>query len=165
MTRVRRISRAVVEEVHAEYGGEARRAANGFLRRHRPRNPEDVHGEAGVLFCEALLRYDEARGDFGPWVRYYVGKNLTEQARTLARRPVTVPLPHALSCAPGFNLARFLAELGPDACLVVRLALGGTTGTAGGKGGRSLLRRRLREWGWGLERIMESFREITDALT
>lgn len=154
------------------------------IRRHRIKyggDLDDLASDANALFLLAYESYDEARGSFDQWVRYFVGKQLlTQRVKEVMRNNrLSRVTDYDLNQYEegGSSLAELLDELSEDAQTVVQLTLDPNADIR-----LSLLQRGartkptphrlwtsvvefLKDCDWSPERIAESFREIRDALS
>ncbi len=149
---------------------------------------ENCHGEfddylsaANEAFVEAFHSYVPGRSQFTTWtynrVRWRLIRSVNERNRHAERTTGEIDLDGFAKPSP-FDLMSWTAELSDDAGVVVRLLVQTpiemgeevaklTRGRSTIKASdiRCGLARQLREAGWTVARIVESFSEIREALT
>jgi len=145
------VIRSVVRRFVRKYGGDR----------------DEVLGRANVLFMEAHEKYVPSRGRFLPWLRFMLWRCLHDELRkTLYRKNILNPVgSEGLELFPDkrstFDVSALLDELSADAACVVNLTLDQASGPASK---HQVIIPFLREAGWTIDRIMESFDEIRRAL-
>ena len=121
---------------------------------------EELRAEANYHFAEALQSFNPTMGTLRKHVGWRVWYGMFETMRTRCRRKAITDRenvePDTLPARRRSWLDTVLRELSEDARLVVGAALE--------TGSRNSLVRLLEEWGWCGRRIVETFREIREAL-
>lgn len=124
---------------------------------------DELVSEAHEHYSRALTTYDSTRAKITTHIGYRIWKGLLETARTKGRRGrllQQIDMDLGTWREKGqFNPRMFLSELSNDAALVVSLVW-----AAERKPGKRRVIRHLLSLGWAAERVLESFREIREAL-
>jgi sigma-70-like protein len=149
-----------------------------FCSRHRHLDFNEMLSLANLTFVKCLTSYDHRRSSFSTHVYLRVRYRLLEEYRELARKAgvhkhCDTPVETCPSKKNDFWLVEFLDELSDDATTVVSLVFSGRdvphvlsemrSGTPATI--RKAIRTVLHEIGWTSTRIIESFAEITKALS
>lgn len=97
----------------------------------RRQEAQELIAEANLLFLEAYQRYDDSKGNFPSWVRYFIYKQLLERCRRqcmrnkrLKQRDVDLEMAIHAKERSQFDLGDFFDELSDDARAIVKLTLG-----------------------------------------
>ena len=138
---------------------------------------EDYVSAGNEAFVDAYRSYDERRGTaFSTWVWWKIRGAVSSEIKQTKVQQHTVASGEDvdLDVLPGrsnFDLSRFASELSEDARTVVKLALESSDRIEdvlhhrdAGPTIKHGLRRKLSAMRWTLERILESFDEIREAL-
>lgn len=175
------MGRAVITETYSD----VRSLLDKLVRSHKRRyggNYDDLRADANSLFVEAYDSFDDNKGDFFTWVKYFVWIRLLYarrlQLRETKRYEDYDPDFVGRNDPNYFNLDEFLDGLSEDAAYVVRMALnppkkivrmltrgertGGTRGRPKEMG--HAIREYLTKIGWTFRRVATSFNEIRKAL-
>jgi hypothetical protein len=170
------------QDIHAEIYEECRLlicdTVHKFIRRYGGEYDE-LFANANTLYMQARQNYASDRGTkFSTWLRYYVWKNLLEELRHNVSRNkrlprVSVELTTCSVKAPvEYDTEILLKRVSPEAAQVLRLILDAPSEVReaiAAKGDqprnwRSMLRSTLKDLGWTLDQIEDSFAEIWRAL-
>ena len=145
---------------------------------HRGGDRDDYASAANQAYTKAIRTHDPARGQITTHVWWCVKNALQSVAirewKHRERERNNSPLPNDLTQRPrtkGFDVEVLLVDLSDDARAVVRLVID-TPGDLvklvrmrSPDRMRGLLARGLRDLGWTIGRVVESFDEIREALT
>jgi hypothetical protein len=142
---------------------------------------DELRSDANTLFMEADESYTEDKGSYSNHIRYRVWMGLLEDMRKriarqnrLPRKGVDLRLYVAPFARPQFDQAEVEKRLSEDARAVLRLVLDspidveasltqhGNIRTGGSW--RRALREFLRDVGWSMSRVTESFNELKENL-
>lgn len=159
---VEKLIKYVVHQFIRQYGGDF----------------EELNAEANLLYIQAFDKYDESKGKFASWVRFYISKNLLETLRRDLMRNRRVPrVALNFDLVPTnhheFDYRDLMEEMSEDASIVLRLAVDTPAELCrqfDNKGGkprniRSCIRAFLVKAGWASARVTEAFEEIKNVLT
>lgn len=134
---------------------------------------EDMTSQAMLYYTQAYVSHDPEVANFSTHARFKIWMGLLEQARKIAKEKArmqrvgleTLPLTHK----EGFSPEKFFSDLSPDAQFLGQLVLDPPSGLA--QRGvdkvpsiRASLKKFLKDLGWSMERITETFQEIREAL-
>ena len=141
---------------------------------------DELMAEANYQFVEAWIRYDGEHGSIQTWVYYRVWINLFEKfrryTRTASRTPIQTLSNKLGSCpldtlpnktASAIRLVELMDELTEDAATIVKLVIdkpGYVWRAENVSSNKMILRSYMRQLGWSVQRINNSFEEIASVL-
>lgn len=128
--------------------------------RRRGGDYDEFDSAANLSFLRAYAGYDATRGEFVNWLRYRLKRDLAAVPVNPPKPELDLELVPARESPAAFDLTEFLAVLGSDAGLVIRLVFRPNRGARTPCGVRAAVRRRLRALGWSAGRVGRSFAEI-----
>ena len=128
--------------------------------------------EANLAFVNAYRTWNPSHGRLTTWAWHNVRGHLLNLHRTKAAKAKRESLPADVGEESRFDLRAWLFELGEDARYVVDMVLESPVDLIQimrtrdkKRPSRSLLKRFLRDLGWGHMKISKTFQEITEALS
>lgn len=130
-------------------------------------NLEDVVAEAFYLYTKQAPRYDPELGKFSTWIIFKVWQGLIDWVREQTRREIVrggkhISLSFPVKDKDKFDLRLLLADLSDDAATIVSLVVALDKPVKDTRKG--LIKHLLSKLGWTAERVIDSFREIREAL-
>lgn len=139
-------------------------------------NYEDLLSEANQGFIEAMKGFDPSRGKLSKRVRFVVWKRLKHaSAREFKRNALNKAIRdektlREVQQPKTFNLEKLMKEVSPDAAKLIKLVVDPPADIklkkqkVKGQSKWYYIHSFLREIGWSISRITESFNEIQEAL-
>jgi hypothetical protein len=142
---------------------------NKFMNHYRvaARFREDLYSAALESFTTAYSSYAPERGTFSHWVRYKAWMGMLQELNRWRKRILAEGDPEIVPNREPRLIERVLHEVGDDARTVVRLIVA----RAPAKCPRTAATHKhavtqiLYDLGWTATRVVESFREIREALS
>lgn len=153
-----------IELAHAEHRHVLAEQVSRFQRTFKRADRDELLARANLEFCESFAGWKPERGSFGPRLNFNVWHALLDDLSHERKRALPEQN-EGLDEHPertAFDLDIFLAEVGRDAAVVIRLALSGEGKTNQHR--RQNILHRLRERGWSGGRIARAFNEIKESL-
>ena len=125
---------------------------------------DDLMSEANLLFVRACHTHDSSKSRLITWVYTKVWYGLLDHVRAVAKHQQwDCEDLDQVADKPRFNVQDLLREVSGDAADIIRLIVD-DDGRDAAREKRSAVVQHLLSIGWAADRIIESFREIRDAL-
>jgi DNA-directed RNA polymerase specialized sigma subunit len=174
------VANDAVQDTYLEVEGLIKYEAFKFAKRYSQNDMEDLLSRSNEIFMRAFNTYEPGKGrSFVSWLKFLLWKIWMEHMRRKAMKDARLPrkfmeMDHHPKQESDFNFTEFLEELSSDAATVARLAVDSPKEIVlytreRGRDTPYNMQMAIKEYltlaGWTKERIVDSFREVADALS
>lgn len=152
-----------LEQSYADCEDTIKRSVYAYWRKYHG-DLEEYMSLASEVFCKAYESFDYGKHpSFNRYLHWMIWNALLSRYNKEKRRKQVPLFTDNLSRrTKEFHLEEFLDDLSADGATVVKLSLSLASPRAKVK--KSLIKEVLKELGWTMQRILESFSEIAEAL-